>query len=621
MNDLTKLEIFNKQRDTSHCEMYQHNNGLKHINVTKKGNFSAVFVVNTPALDDSGVSHAVEHFIFRRSQLFSQAETLFQLVALTDLKINASTLSNKTYFHCQSGCFDSFILGMKYLLSGILTPNFVEEDLTKEITNHVNGGVIYRELNSSQFNKSDITQKLANMSDLTDERCHQYAGTCQTISTISLDDLKQYHQQFYQANKITLITSNTPPKHFLKLIEAMVIDDNSKKNLTKAVKEYKKRPLLDIKVADTDKVLIRYWLLDEFFSYIEYCYNDLVEIVTAYDAELLPLQRNLNKDYKFPLDIISNRKSKCHCEIDSRLNYYLKKHYQYYLMTYVRLSGDSSANCNHQKKYSPEINHLISVYENYQKKVCQTNKKTNETLLILGKARIHKLAGLNSCTELTLETDRLFKQVMKVNSTSNQAQAIVNKIKNDECRLMSELEQLSLCLKPQMNNINNSHQARLVAIPETLLPLYQIALRSMSALSSRHISKLFDLNHSLIVVENKENDEALFTMLSYIISAYPKFLSARCQGKCYLITAQYYVKDKCLVLFSAFDSTPSVRVTAISHDLLSLSQDKRFIEATILLARIKYQQLCQGNADQAEKITVREISSYLKNLGRKLLEM
>ena len=339
------------------------------------------------------------------------------------------------------------------------------------------------------------------------------------------------------------------------------------------------------------------------------------------DAELLPLQRNLNKEYKFPLDIISNRNSECHSEISSRLNNYIKNHYQHYLTTQVRLSEDNSVSCNHQKKYNSEINYLISVYDSYQKYVCQTKNKANGTLSILGKARIHKLAVLNSCSELTLAPESLLKREMKVNFKSSQRQTTGIVLKNDECRLVNELEQLSQSLWPQIDTIKNRYKARLVAIPDILLPLYQIALESMSTFPLHHIAKVFDSNHSLIAVENKEKDEALFTMLSYIISAYPKFLSARCLGKCYLITAQYHVKDKCLVLFSAFDNASSARVTSIGYDILSLSQDKRFINAAIDLAKFKYQQVCQGNPEHVKKVTVREISAYLKNLGRQLIEI
>jgi len=74
---------------TPTSQIKRHLNGLQHHNKNDEQGFSALIVVNTPALDDSGVSHAVEHLVFRRSAAFTHPESLFQLTALTDLSINA----------------------------------------------------------------------------------------------------------------------------------------------------------------------------------------------------------------------------------------------------------------------------------------------------------------------------------------------------------------------------------------------------------------------------------------------------------------------------------------------------------------------------------------------------
>lgn len=66
---------------------YRHACDLQQHNMTTQEGFGALIVVDTPALDDSGVSHAVEHLVFRRSAAFGQPESLFQLTALTDLSI------------------------------------------------------------------------------------------------------------------------------------------------------------------------------------------------------------------------------------------------------------------------------------------------------------------------------------------------------------------------------------------------------------------------------------------------------------------------------------------------------------------------------------------------------
>ncbi len=51
-------------------------------------------------------------------------------------------MSDVTYFHCQSCCKSTFDLGLRYLLNGLLNPEFSGEDLPKEIYDGANCGVI-----------------------------------------------------------------------------------------------------------------------------------------------------------------------------------------------------------------------------------------------------------------------------------------------------------------------------------------------------------------------------------------------------------------------------------------------------------------------------------------------
>ena len=72
-------------------DIYIHINGLRHINIVDDTSFSAVFVVNTPIFDNSGVAHGVEHMVFRRSVAFPKPETLFQLTSLSGTPPSART--------------------------------------------------------------------------------------------------------------------------------------------------------------------------------------------------------------------------------------------------------------------------------------------------------------------------------------------------------------------------------------------------------------------------------------------------------------------------------------------------------------------------------------------------
>ena len=160
--------------------------------VSKK-EYSGLFVVKTPALDDSGVSHGVEHFVFRCSAQFPQPESLFQLTALTDLTINASTQHDLTYYHCHSSCQQTFLLGLHYLWCGLTQPQILTPDFRQEIYAEGGYGVIYREL----LTQPSIAQG------------YQYGGTAALISQLTMADLRHYHQRYYRADNMVLVTNNT----------------------------------------------------------------------------------------------------------------------------------------------------------------------------------------------------------------------------------------------------------------------------------------------------------------------------------------------------------------------------------------------------------------------------
>ncbi|NQY89448.1 MAG: insulinase family protein [Colwellia sp.] len=196
------------------ANIYRHKNSMKHINIVSNEGFSALFVVNTPVFDNSGVAHGVEHLVFRGSKAFPQAETLFQLISLTDAKINASTLAETTYYHCQSQCPHTFILAVNYLLNGLFNPVFNAKDLHCEIYDGKDKGVIYQELLAAEQADKNSTKK-------SDKNNFCYGGISTLIGNLSLNDLTSFHQRFYQASNITLVTANADVEKISQLISLL----------------------------------------------------------------------------------------------------------------------------------------------------------------------------------------------------------------------------------------------------------------------------------------------------------------------------------------------------------------------------------------------------------------
>ena len=238
--------------------MYRHENGLKHINIINNEGFSALFVVKTPIFDNSGVAHGVEHGVFRRSSSFPQPETLFQLTSLTDAKINASTFADSTYFHCQSQCADTFNLAIEYLLSGLFTPIFDKEYLSCEVYDGQSKdkdkakGVIYRELiGIEQASKASAKSAKSDESDNSEENDTKeefnYGGVSSTIGELTLKELTVFHQRFYQASNMTLVTANADIEKVSRLISLLPVPTIREK--TNQAESLKNQPIAQIKNA------------------------------------------------------------------------------------------------------------------------------------------------------------------------------------------------------------------------------------------------------------------------------------------------------------------------------------------------------------------------------------
>lgn len=220
-------------------DIYCHENGLQHINLIDDEGFSALFVVNTPIFDNSGVAHGVEHMVFRRSTAFPQAETLFQLTSLTDAKINASTCANKTYFHCQSQCSYTFMLAIKYLLNGLFAPRFDAEDLRCEIYGGDNKGVIYQEL----IGIEQANNKESQSRQKSETNAFSYGGMSHLIGDLSLNDLLAFHQYYYQASNITLVTANANVEKIAHLIDLLPTQTEQSTRVKIAVAKHRKQSL------------------------------------------------------------------------------------------------------------------------------------------------------------------------------------------------------------------------------------------------------------------------------------------------------------------------------------------------------------------------------------------
>jgi hypothetical protein len=472
-------------------EIYHHINGLKHINIVDGTGFSAIFVVNTPIFDNSGVAHGVEHMVFRRSVAFPKSETLFQLSSLTDAKINASTLADTTYFHCQSQSAETFILAINYLLNGLFNPIFDTEDMHCEIHNGNNKGVIYRELIGIEQATHQGAKSPRN--NIQDDFC--YGGVSTSIGDLTLTDLKMFHQRYYQATNITLVTANADIEQISNLVGLLPKKQSSKQK----------------------KI--------------------------ALDKHKNPSQQHASKEFQ-------------------------------------------------QTKYSEAINKLIHVYHlwlqqpHLQKVVNYRDIKSADKPLTSNSDALPVISKGDLIVPLVILSDRLIKGAV-----------------NDKS--------INIAIKTSSN---------IQLLPQILSKLCQQAKRQLSINElNAHKNQTYvtDERNTLWLTNIEANEYILANIASYIISAYPKFLTPRCHGLCYAIQALTIENSAYLAIFSVFDIYPNTRLKNILFCLESLSEDSHFISMSLALAKIKYCQTYQVNNSQVVNITPTDISAYLQTLSNR----
>lgn len=462
--------------------IYRHENGLKHINIINNEGYSALFVVNTPVVDDSGIAHAVEHMVFRRSKAFPQPETLFQLTSLTDAKINASTFADTTYFHCQSQCYHTFKLVLKYLLNGLFAPAFNNEDLQYEIHNGDNKGVVYQELLGIENNDTQTNNK-------NEQAEFRYGGISGLIGELSLKDLKNYHQKYYQTQNITLVTSNL--------------------NVEKA--------------------------------------SHLISLLPKHNHQS-DTEKTLDKSYRKTQSVESNNTNK--------------------------------------KKYSSAINKLITIYkiwlqDPYYQEIDDYTEIINTQKPLLGDTDI----------SVIFTRSRLISSLAYLSN------------------VLSEKAISTESINAIIKNKNSIPFENKVELPGLFTELFQIAKSQLS--NDRSYSYVSDKRNALWVKPINNTDKVLASICSYIISAYPSFLTHRCQGSCYATQALAVNNAEYLVIYSAFDLNPKERLDDIPNCVYELSQDSSFLSLSLSLAKNKYCLVNQAHSSKVIDITTADVANYL----------
>ena len=534
--------------------MYRHENGLKHINIVNNEGYSALFVVNTPIFDNSGVAHGVEHGVFRRSLAFENPETLFQLTALTDAKVNASTFADTTYFHCQSQCESTYNLVVEYLLNGLFSPVFDEKFLNGEVFDGKAKGVIYRELIGIEHTKSNSEKKETSQI----EHDFNYGGVSNTIGDLTLKEIRAFHQRFYQASNITLVTANADIENISALISRLsvpVSQAQTSRAQTSRAQNNQSHSLKNQANAEIKKTSNN-------------CGNN--NKAERYQAKYSPAINTLINAYYLTLNTPN----------DLRFE-------QYKSVGVETLTFDIKGQTKAESKLKP------------RSKIIQI-EKADQT------AKAWVIAPLVSLA------DKISEAVNAEQTFDTSAEISVNTSPVKENKAESASQPLpklfsSLCLEAKQQFLLNDSAINNKSSRE-------LNQKEREKNHSEAVS-VYDLHNALWLIKISKKEQAIANVTSYILSAYPAFIARRYEGFCYATQALTIEDSAYFAIYSAFDVAPAKQLNTISSCLLTLSEEKPFISQSLMLAKIKYGRVHQVNSSNVADLSPEDIVSYLHRIA------
>lgn len=615
----------------------------------ESSSYSALISVATPITDDRGISHAIEHLIFRRSKMFSDPSSLFQLSSLLPLTINASTELDTTHFHCHSASAEVCLTGIQYLLNAICGLVIEPQDIKQELFDGSGGGVINLELAAQQtlisFLGGRFTTEQLLQSDPSNERLTLVGGTQDGISQLGYDDLIDFYSEHYQPGNITMLTAchskapqfSTSAQSLLRDIEFRPrIKNISNTQSANAASNANAVKSLQIKSQLLPKEQIKeicWWIDTSKARYQEIC-----ESITYGDIEIyiLPASNYPNRLGHWPLRLLV--KNEAQTSLIAQVEHQIARALN---SQKSASSTDERIDCN---KFSSDIALLLADYQKRQPKTKPLHNIICCNVRVLAFRPDHRPKYLEASIDIDYPLHksrligplRIFKPRQEyllsvTESSAHSAERICIKSNGHfdlsllaqhimqtyaldsavsaDCLSValehSRLKEFSGEVVKAVTNIGN-HSAQL---PKLLWQLRDVS--DCSAALAPHVQANSDYNEIIISIAKggdktdigfESYGNALHQVfeynllpaqhttawcLSYILGAYAPLMGRRIAGHCYSIAARFCSYHNRFILFGAFDRNPAELHPHVTNSLMSLIDDCDFITQALPLARLK----------------------------------
>ncbi len=171
-----------------------------------------------------GVSHFLEHMVFKGTQNYPDAQALSSAVDAVGARFNAFTSKEYTGYYVKAASKKTK-LALDVVSDMLLTPALRQEDIDRE------KGVIIEEINMySDMPAAHISNIFEQMFFSEENLGHDVIGTKDTVSNLKKEDFEAYINQWYGLKNVVLILSGDESvlkkKETLKLIDEMFSKGN-----------------------------------------------------------------------------------------------------------------------------------------------------------------------------------------------------------------------------------------------------------------------------------------------------------------------------------------------------------------------------------------------------------
>lgn len=203
--------------------------------------FSIAF--KTPATDNTGVNHIIEHSVLDGSVTYPVKSPLSEMSKRSlNTFLNAYTASDRTVFPVASRNEKDFNNLMAVYLDAVFYPNVVKDkriflqeaghyELENKSSDLIYKGVVYNEMRGNQASVSSILNDEINKSLFPDTQYKWNAGgTPEAIPTLTWEKLKEtYYKNYNPSNSYIYLYGNIDIKKTLKSIDSKYLSKLTKK--------------------------------------------------------------------------------------------------------------------------------------------------------------------------------------------------------------------------------------------------------------------------------------------------------------------------------------------------------------------------------------------------------